>query len=515
MGQLALKIQRPLPPDLRWVPNSAPSRPLTVKYLPWYAAANSNVEIEAVEGFAQRFLRVGFRMASIVARWGSVVSLVLQCEGDSSHHAPRPNRTPILDQPPVGKTPPQWLADMDEAIRVATLIGQKQIEILQHQRNSQSHLARHAQQELNRLITDAQTIRNNSGVLMSGALHMIASADGLSGTATSNATSADTADATRPGAAPNAAVIAAILEGNPSEITTPTGKYLYDITDVASGAVRYPRLEALVDLLVGPIPHPTIIERGSGRYGHLAVSVARRRPIIVIERLRDTEPTLTGVPGEIRSRIRVMDFKDAPRTPTADLAIWIHPYPNLLKDDDDVLDPDYMGQDVKPGGYLVIQTEKEHLVMPETPNWELVYIGRHMGFLAPSYFLHGTNTTLVLRRTTAVLPTTWHELANTHPGAFMVRAQKTIDATKTAMTERITRGQNSGEMITWYWQTVLPEIETISTLLRGLLSHHPEIKFYELSRELGPWATIIPAWLADGHLTELRNFLGIQNTRGN
>lgn len=175
---------------------------------------------------------------------------------------------------------------------------------------------------------------------------------------------------------------------------------VYDLVEIAAGQLRYPRLEALVDYLVAGRAHPMIVERGSGRHGALAVTVARKYPITIIEKTR-VMPHLGGIPEAVRKNITLVDHMRAPQIPWADLVIWIHPVPSMMTNDD-VLDLDMMGQDVAPGGYLVIQTESTQYFIPETPEWKVLFSDTTMGFLAPSDFANWTGQnmgrTIVLQR---------------------------------------------------------------------------------------------------------------------
>lgn len=66
-------------------------------------------------------------------------------------------RLPAIDKP-QDKTVPQWLDEMAEGVRIAIAIADKQIEIYRHNQNGDSHLARRAEQELNVLQAQAETI---------------------------------------------------------------------------------------------------------------------------------------------------------------------------------------------------------------------------------------------------------------------------------------------------------------------------------------------------------------------
>lgn len=226
--------------------------------------------------------------------------------------------------------------------------------------------------------------------LIGGALTMVATADG----AAAGATLETPPSTDQP---PTHDSIAAIFKKPPA--TGPWGMgWDYDKGFIVSGATHYPRLEALAAHLVAGKTSPRIVERGPGRYAALAIVLAQRYSVTVIEKLQDVRPNFDGLPAGIRDNIRLLDLKQAPTAPFADLTIWIHPIPQLMMDDDEILDLPFMGQDVVPGGYLVIQTERQYYGIHPDPDWELVHDAHHGGFLAPSRFVNYTSRTIVLRR---------------------------------------------------------------------------------------------------------------------
>jgi hypothetical protein len=94
---------------------------------------------------------------------------------------------PAIDKPPQGVTVPAWMHEMAEAVRIAKGIAQKQIEIIQHRSNGDTHLARRAEQELNVLQTEIQSMSSTSH-FQGHRLHAMASAgDGNSVGATETA----------------------------------------------------------------------------------------------------------------------------------------------------------------------------------------------------------------------------------------------------------------------------------------------------------------------------------------
>lgn len=466
---------------------------LTVTDLPFRAAANTNVEIEAVERVAQKFLRVGGR----VLGYALFYAQFLEFEGDTAHHAP------IVDQPPAGKTVSQWLAEMTEAIRVAAEIGNKLAEIQRHQTNGQAHLARRAQQELDQLLAYAQTIQHSTGApFTSGALQMVASAGSTAPVPNNTAGLSDDDHKLQDQLKVNQSV-ATILENAPST-TGPACDRRFQMWEFPIGDARYPRLEALVAHLVGQNASPIIIERGPGRYGHLAASVARHYPITLIEKLNEFEPRLGSLPPDVRTKITVLDVTQAPVMPTADLAFWIHPIPSLMKSDDDILNLAFLGQDVVPGGYLVVQTEVQYYIVPPSPEWELVYEGLNKGFLAPSNFMEFPGKTIVMRRTAVQLPSDWHELVQVQPDVFADRVHHKLNTIKIELSTRLASGDNASAINAWYHRQALPELEIMSTAFKMHFPRQSTRQRHELARDLMSMVNAIPVYLMAEDLERIK-----------
>lgn len=162
---------------IRKVPSvEAPAQSLRVQDLPWRAVANDNV----VEGFASKFLRIGGKVLGHALFYANF----LEFEGDTAHHSP------IVDQPPEGKTVSQWLSEMEEMSRISVEIYalQQQIYVLDQQ--GQGHLAHPLRQKMDQFLAQSQTIMQGNGIsVTSGALAMVASAGAASNQPTTSAAS--------------------------------------------------------------------------------------------------------------------------------------------------------------------------------------------------------------------------------------------------------------------------------------------------------------------------------------
>lgn len=142
--------------ETQWVPSrvKAPT-PLFPSNISIPPVANTNVEIEIIDTFASKSLRVGFKVAGVIVRWGNVAALVLECEGDSPHH---PKPVPAVDQPPHATPVAQWLQELEEAARISVLMFNIQNQLQQAQRHGHKSLVFSLQQQLDELLAQAQTI---------------------------------------------------------------------------------------------------------------------------------------------------------------------------------------------------------------------------------------------------------------------------------------------------------------------------------------------------------------------
>lgn len=113
--------------------------PLTLQDLSWRAAANSNVEL--VEGFAQKFLRVGGKVLGHAFFYVQFLEL----EGDT------PRRTPIMDRPPAGQTLPNWLDEIKESGKIAAEIITLQQQIRLMEEYGLGNLTHSLKQELDQI----------------------------------------------------------------------------------------------------------------------------------------------------------------------------------------------------------------------------------------------------------------------------------------------------------------------------------------------------------------------------
>lgn len=296
----------------------------------------------------------------------------------------------------------------------------------------------------------------------------------------------------KPHTIPSAASIATILQAKSSTGPWNMG-WEYDLVHVASGETRYPRLEALVAHLVGHLSSPYIIERGPGRYAALSVALARHYKITVIEKLSHVRPNYDGLPASIRGNIQLLDIAQVPASPIADLAIWIHPIPYVMMGYHGIFDFSVMGQDIKPGGYLVVQTEV-NCTIPESPEWELVYSGLNIGFLAPTHFTGFPGKTLVLRRAPS-LPADWHTLAQSNPDAFSARVRSKIAAIKIALEECIAQRELASVTAAWYQKHILPELEIMNAAFKTHFPRALTTGRHTLARDLMIMSNAIPVFL--------------------
>ena len=162
MANSALKIARPLPPEIRVVPE--PLKPWQLTQIP---AANTNVEI--IEGFAQKFLRMGGK----ILRHAFFYAQFLEFEGDTPIREPR--YAPIIDKPPEGYTVPQWLAEMEEGARIAAEVYSIQQQIRQWEYYGIPHVANALRRQLEQLMAQVETVAQGSLVL-GNVLKIVASA---------------------------------------------------------------------------------------------------------------------------------------------------------------------------------------------------------------------------------------------------------------------------------------------------------------------------------------------------
>lgn len=98
-------IYKPLPrPEIWLVPKTL------------YSIGAANTDIEIIETFAIKVLRVGFKVAGAFARWGHVDALVLGCEGDGSQRDLYKSRQiPLVDSPSQAIPVDQWIAQIQKS----------------------------------------------------------------------------------------------------------------------------------------------------------------------------------------------------------------------------------------------------------------------------------------------------------------------------------------------------------------------------------------------------------------
>jgi hypothetical protein len=189
--------------------------------------------------------------------------------------------------------------------------------------------------------------------------------------------------------------IAQLIEELPGgfDLQFPFGKYggrLESHRLLIQGQVRHRRLEALHRLLSEgrDLSQLVTIENGAGPVPDVAITLARMGAKVIIKEPEDIN---------IRSHRRVFESLDAhdlhrkmtyiPRDEIdepypADIVYWPNPSPNYLNYPFDFSLPDYLGRDVRPGGYLVLQNDlhgnpDRYASLSWNPqDWETIFRGR-------------------------------------------------------------------------------------------------------------------------------------------
>gem|GEM_PF-3584330 len=187
------------------------------------------------------------------------------------------------------------------------------------------------------------------------------------------------------------ALIRSVLEGIPSglsvmELVMETGKPSYQL--VMDGLVRYRRLEAFHRLLAGDrdLKELRVIDNAPGNILDGAFTLARLGSSVVVKEPGDLESSLhkevlrTLPSREIAERIRLVPEKYLDVHTPGDIVYWTNPCLLRLQKPTTASLGEYLARDVKPGGYLVIQsdhlfgTQNELLNLNLDPReWETVF----------------------------------------------------------------------------------------------------------------------------------------------
>ncbi len=312
----------------------------------------------------------------------------------------------------------EFLAKFDKFSRLAAEISTLQIQIEQYKMIGLEVLASllSLQEQIETLQTQLQTIAYGYGVpTITGAFNMVASAGDV-GAPNDSAVKAPAHEIEFRPPSPLPTQLADIFTGNAcmegDDISNHPNAINWALHSshksdgwnlrVATGEIRYPRLEQLVTTLVGHLPSPRITERGPGKIADLAIRIAHTYPIQVIEEEGDLEYLkrfVNQLPIKLPHPINLSAIGDHEHHQAADLLFRIHPSPTgSATPDGNSIDVAKLGADVVPGGYLVIQTEEKYRDPAQHPEWQLIYDNWHEGFLAPSAYSKAKNRIIVLQR---------------------------------------------------------------------------------------------------------------------
>jgi hypothetical protein len=188
----------------------------------------------------------------------------------------------------------------------------------------------------------------------------------------------------------------------------------------ASGRMSFPRLRAFNNLLFGESPRHevTVVENGPGSLIHLSLEICMMGCQMFVKDLDWNKPVfsenLANAFGYVPANFHYMEYKEIDQPTPAEAAFWIHPnQPQILGEARYVYrrgkgQINYMGRDVRPGGFLIIQSESE-IFTPwskfDTDLWEEIWIGCHNAELFASPLANdpadsswGENHYTILRR---------------------------------------------------------------------------------------------------------------------
>ncbi len=154
-----------------------------------------------------------------------------------------------------------------------------------------------------------------------------------------------------------------------------------------------PRLETILFSLIQALPEDTgkltYVENGPGAMFFTSLLLAEfGQEVIIKEPQRACQRAWSQAlaewfPQELAKRIRLLPTIEEIEEPTsAEISIWSHPNPYMMTGSGamprttDADDPtEYLGRDVKPGGFLVLQTDAQIYQELQFPRkeWDVVY----------------------------------------------------------------------------------------------------------------------------------------------
>ena len=163
---------------------------------------------------------------------------------------------------------------------------------------------------------------------------------------------------------------------------------LGNINRLLSGELSYTRLETLYMYLCAAlnVTDALVVENGAGTNPDLAVSLAKLGAQVIVkdpvEHIERVAENIERKPA-VRDRIRYM--RDVDVSTPADIVFWADPDNSVIPSSGMSMG-EYLGRDVKPGGFLVIQTDHVtiddrrsfYLYPPglDLEKWEVLYHGQ-------------------------------------------------------------------------------------------------------------------------------------------
>jgi hypothetical protein len=197
------------------------------------------------------------------------------------------------------------------------------------------------------------------------------------------------------------------------------------VVQLMIGELSMPRLERIHLLLCGEREPRSIVavDNGASTYAHTSLTLAKLGSSVIVKEVDQacvrTQLRLMGddLPAEIISRIEYRLTLSSINEPTpADVVYWTSPNPSMLHDgrSQPLLEPlrgghyakaAYLGRDVRPGGYLVIQSQdtRYHPRLFDSSKWEQVFFSKigdpkyiH-NLVLPSMYI-GINNFFILQR---------------------------------------------------------------------------------------------------------------------
>jgi hypothetical protein len=178
------------------------------------------------------------------------------------------------------------------------------------------------------------------------------------------------------------------------------------------GQVQLPRLAALHRLLCGrKSPQETFaIENGPGGLIHTTAALRAMGTAVLVKEIDASAFRIfeDGVrrlfPRAFREGLAyAIDVPSVGLRTPADIAYWVNPEPGMFSSDI-VAVAGYMGRDVRPGGYLVIQSDilRRRNFRPDPAAWERIYFNLIEGLVYPTTIWDMDMALIVLRRREAM-----------------------------------------------------------------------------------------------------------------